>query len=73
MKIWYFHGQCKVNGLGTNKISYNIFDLRHVSKVATHFRRKTSIQKYPNKESGKIFKKRGCRTVFRTLPCKILK
>ena len=34
MKIWYFHGQYKANGLGTNKISYNIFDLRHVSKVA---------------------------------------
>ena len=26
MKIWYFHGQYKASGLGTNKISYNIFD-----------------------------------------------
>ena len=37
MKIWYFHGQYKANGLGTSKISYNIFDLRYVSKVAAHF------------------------------------
>ena len=37
MKIEYFHGQYKANGLGTNKISHNIFDLRHVSKAATHF------------------------------------
>ena len=37
MKTWYFHGQCKASGLGTNKISYNIFDLRHVSKVAARF------------------------------------
>ena len=36
MKTWYFHGQCKAGGLGTNKISY-IFDLHHVSKVAAHF------------------------------------
>ena len=26
MKIWYFHGQYIRNGLGTNEISYNIFD-----------------------------------------------
>ena len=37
MKIWYFHGQYKASGLETNKISCNIFDLRHVSKVATDF------------------------------------
>ena len=24
MKTWYFHGQCKASGLGTNKLSYNI-------------------------------------------------
>ena len=40
MKIWYFHGQYKTNGLGTNEISY-IFDLSHMSKVAAHFQRKT--------------------------------
>ena len=72
MKIWYFHGKYKANGLGTTKISYNIFDLRHVSKVAAHFQKKNKMFiysfKYPNEESGKIFKKRGCRAVFRTLP-----
>ena len=31
MKIWYFHGQYITNGLGTNEISYNIFDLRDMS------------------------------------------
>ena len=30
MKIWYFHGQYKTNGFGTNEISYNIFNLRHI-------------------------------------------
>ena len=40
MKIWYFHGQNITNGLGTNKISYNIFDLRNMSKVAADFQKK---------------------------------
>ena len=40
MKIWYFHGQYITNGLGTNKISYNIFDLRNMSKVAADFQKK---------------------------------
>ena len=31
MRIWYFHGQYITNGLGTNEILYNIFDLRHMS------------------------------------------
>ena len=31
MKIWYFHGQYITDGVGTNEISYNIFDLRHMS------------------------------------------
>ena len=57
MKIWYFHGQYKANGLGTNKISY-VFNLRHVSKVAAHFQKKNKMFiysfKYPNEESGKI-------------------
>ena len=69
MKIWYNHGQYKANGLGINEISYNIFDLRHVNKVAAHFQKnKKSIYsfKYRNKERGKIFKSEA---VFRrTLP-----
>ena len=40
MNIWYFHGQYEANGLGTNEIPHNIFDLRHVSKVAAHFQKK---------------------------------
>ena len=59
MKICYFHGQYITNGLGSNKISY-IFDLRHMSKLAADFRRKTKMfiysPKYQNKESGKILK-----------------
>ena len=54
MKIWYFHGHYKASGLGTNKIS-NIFDLRHVSKEASHYQKKNKIFiylfKYPNEES----------------------
>ena len=51
MKIWYCHGQYKASGLGTNKVSYNIFDLRHVSKSTF-----VHLFKYPNEESGKILK-----------------
>ena len=40
MKIWYFHGQYKANSLGTNEISYNISDLRQLSKVAAHIQKK---------------------------------
>ena len=40
MKIWYFRGQYIRNGLGTNEISYNIFDLRHMDKLATDFQKK---------------------------------
>ena len=58
MKIWYFYGQYKANGLGTKKKSYNIFDLRHLSKAAAHFQKKNKTFiysfRYPNKESGKI-------------------
>ena len=32
MKIWYFYCQYKASDMGTNRLSYNIFDLRHVSK-----------------------------------------
>ena len=60
MKIWYFHGQYKANTLGTNEKSYNIFDLRHMSKVAAHFQKKNKMLIYsfkqPNKESGKVLK-----------------
>ena len=42
------------------KISYNIFDLPHVSKVAAHFQKKNKMLiylfKYPNEESGKKLK-----------------
>ena len=60
MKIWYFYGQYKANGLRTTEKSYNIFDLRHMCIVATHFQKKSKkfiySLRYPNKESGKIFK-----------------
>ena len=60
MKIWHFHDQCKANGLGTNEISYNIFDLRHMSKTVAQFQKKNKMFiysfKYRNKISGKIFK-----------------
>ena len=39
MKLWYVHGQYKASGLGTNRISYNIFDLRKVIKVAAHLQK----------------------------------
>ena len=58
MKIWYFHRQYKVRTLGANKISYIIFDLHQMSKVAAHFQKKNKMFiysfKYPNKEGGKI-------------------
>ena len=42
------------------KNSLKYFDLRHVSKVAANFKKRNKIVvnllKYPNKESGKIFK-----------------
>ena len=41
MKTWCFHGQCKASGLGTNKISYNIFDYAKWAKQLHVFRRKT--------------------------------
>ena len=62
MKTWYFHGLYKTNGLGTNEISNNIFDLRHRTKLAADLQKKNKIfkysLKYPNKESGKIWKTR---------------
>ena len=73
MKIWFFPGQWfgKVNDFGTIEISYNIFDLRHMSKVVAHFQKKTKLFiysfKHTDKEIGKIFKKRSHRA-FRTLP-----
>ena len=61
MKTWYFHGQYKASGLETNKICFNIFDLRHVSKVVARFLEENKMFiysfKYPNEERGKISKK----------------
>ena len=75
MEIWYFHGQYEANVLGNNEISYNIFDLRHVSKVAAHFMKKNKMFmysfKYPNKESGKIFKNEAVEPYLE--PCQISK
>ena len=56
MKIWYFHGQYKTHGLGTNEISY-IFDLRHMSTVAAHFQRKTEFSYIHSSIQAKKFKK----------------
>ena len=70
MKIWYFHGQYKASDLGNNETSYNIFDLRHVSKVAAHFQKKNKmfiqLFKYPNEESGKIFKNEAAQPYLET-------
>ena len=71
MNIWYFHGQYKANGLGIKKISYNIFDLRHVSKVAAHFLKKTKCSYVQSRIQTKRVenkKKLGCRAIFITLP-----
>ena len=40
MKIWYLHSQYITNGLGTNEVSYNVFDLRHMNKLAPDFQTK---------------------------------
>ena len=40
MKIWYFHRQYITNRLGVNEISYNIFSLRHIRKLAPDFQKK---------------------------------
>ena len=73
MKIWYFHGQYKVSSLGINKISYNIFDLRQMSKVASHFHKKNKMFiysfKYANKESRKILKSEAAEPYLE--PCQI--
>ena len=73
MKIWYFHRQYKVRILGTNKISYIIFDLHQMSKVAAHFQKKNKMFiysfKYPNKEGGKILPNRAAEPYLE--PCQI--
>ena len=38
--------QYKASGLGTNRISYKIFDIRHVSKAAAHFQKKKTKCSY---------------------------
>ena len=54
MKSWCFHRHYKPNSLGTNEISYNIFNLRHMSKVAGHFPKKNKMEKYYKKDSANI-------------------
>ena len=59
------------SGLGTNRISYKIFDKRHVSKVAAHFQKKKNVHIFIqifNRRKWTNIKKRGCRTVLKTLP-----
>ena len=64
--------QHKASGLGTNRISYKIFDIRHVSKAAAHFqKRKQNVHIFiqvPKRRKWKNIRKRGCRTVLNTLP-----
>ena len=43
MNIWNFHGQFKANSLGTNEMSYKIFNLHHMGKVAAHFQKKNKM------------------------------
>ena len=73
MKIWYFHGQYITNGLGTNEMLYNTFDLRHMSNLAAEFQKKNKTfiysLKYPNKESRKIFKNEAAEPYLE--PCQI--
>ena len=73
MNIWFYHGQYKANSLGTNEISYNIFDLRHMSKVAADFQKKNKMFIYsfkqPNKENGKILKNEAAESCLE--PCQI--
>ena len=67
-----FPGQYITNGLGTNEILYNIFDLRHMSKLAPDFQKKNrniyTFTQLSKQKRWKNIKKRGCRAVFRTLP-----
>ena len=51
MKIWYFHGQYKANGLGTNGIY--IFDLSHLSKVGKSSYINSSIQRKKQEKYSK--------------------
>ena len=67
MKIWCFHGQYKANSLGTNEILYNIFHLRHMSKVAAHIQKKSKMFIY--KESGKVLKTEDAKPYLE--PCQI--
>ena len=65
--------QYKASGLGTNRISYKIFDIRHVSKAAAHFQKKKQLFiysfKYPNEESGKILENEAAELYLK--PCQI--
>ena len=57
----------------TDEISYNIFDLCHMSKVAARFQKKNKMFIYsfkqPNKESGKILKNEAAEPYLE--PCQI--
>ena len=74
INIWIFGNsmvfQYRASGLGTNRISYKIFDLRHVSKVAAHFQKKNRMFiysfKYPNEE---YFKNKAVEPYLK--PCQI--
>ena len=65
------HGQYKADGLGTNKISYKISNLRHVSKVAAHFQNNNkmfiSFIQVSKRRKWKNIKTLGCRAVYITL------
>ena len=60
------------SGLGTNRISYKIFDKRHVSKVAAHFQKKKMFIysfKYSIEEGGQILKNEAAEPYLK--PCQI--
>ena len=73
MKSWHFVGQYITNGLETNEISYNIFDLCHMSKLAADLQTKSKMiiysLKYPNKDSEKILKSEVAQPYLE--PCQI--
>ena len=71
MKILYFHSQYKADGLGNNKMSYNIFDLRlREQSSCTLSEEKQNVHIFiqvSRRREWKNIKKRGCRAVFKVL------
>ena len=60
--------------MGINEILYNIYDLRHMSKLAADFQKKDKniyLLKYQSKKSGKIFKNEAAEPYLE--PCQISK